>query len=460
MEKTGGGNMKSHVSAKTMLGYGIGNFGITLIWSTISSFLSVYLTDTVGISVGIVGTMMMISRLFDGFSDVGMGIVVDKTRSRWGKARPWMLLMSVPLAITFVLLFSIPAGMTQKKTLVYVFIIYNLVTTIFYTACTIPYATLLSLMTRDQQSKSVTNIVRTALGGFGTVFISLATMPIVEHFLDERKGWTAMAAFYGILLIGLVFVTFLTVKEKIGSGVVKTKKQKLPFKKAVSILFKNKYWLVISILCIILSIMNLPGLNMYYCKYVLQNTKYFGLMNMSNLLPVIPLMFAMPWFFKKFGKRNTSIAGFVVYLVGCILAFFAPSSPTVVLSACMIRGAGLGPALLSQFALIADTVEYGEWKTGIRTEGLINSTCTFGNKVGTGIGTALVSWILAFGGYDGMKAVQSDSAVWSIKFVFLVIPVIIAVICIVLLYFYKLDKMYPQVVSELEERDQDYDEEN
>lgn len=447
-----GQNSNDTISKSTMFNYGLGNLGISMIWATIASFLTIYLTDTVGLAAGVVGTIMMVSRVFDGFSDIFMGSIVDRTRTRWGKARPLLFWLAIPLAITFVLLFSVPTSLSGMGKVIYVIVTYNLVTTVFYTACSIPYGTLLSLLSRDQLSKSTTNVVRTAFGAIASLLVSLVTFKIVNSFENPARGWTTMAIIYGMILIATTGITFWKTEEKVGEGVEKKKREKLSFKESVHILAKNKYLMIMVVFSIILSINNFPGLNAYYAKYILGNQNAIGVMTMATMIPSFAVMFLMPALIKRFGKRNCSIVGFVIYLGGCGVAIINPANVTFIMVTCALRGIGIAPAFLSQFAFIADTVEYGEWKTGKRTEGLVNSVCPFGNKLGTGIGTVILSWSMAFAGYDGMLTVQNPKALSAIENVFLYVPILLAIACIILLMFYKLDKEYAQVVADLESR--------
>lgn len=438
------------ISLKTMLAYGTGNMGITMVWSTISTFLTIYLTDSVGIAAGTVGSIMLISRIFDGFSDVFMGSIVDKTHTRWGKARPLLFWLSIPLAITFVLLFSVPSSLTGGAKVVYVIITYNLVTTIFYTACSIPYGTLLPLLSRNQISVSNANIVRTAMGSVATLACSFVTLKIVNAFPNSAQGWTAMAILYGLFLVITTGITFFNTEEKLGSGAAGQKKEeKIPVKTAIKLLFQNKYLIIIALFSVVLSVNNFPGLNAYYAKYILEDENIVGLMTFATMVPAFVMMAFMPALIKRFGKRNCSIGGFVIYLAGCAVAFIDPNNATVVLTAMALRGLGIAPAFLSQYAFIADTVVYGEWKTGKRTEGLINSVCPFGNKLGTGLGTVIVSWSMAFAGYDGLLAQQPESALQAIQNVFIYVPIVIGVVSIILLYFYRLDQQYNDILKDL-----------
>ena len=170
--------------------YGCGDFGCNIIYTAMSAFLLFYYTDYAGVSAAAVGTIMLISRIFDGVSDILMGYIVDHTKSRFGKARPWLLRMCIPFAISGILLFSVPTSWTTAAKLVYIFITYNLTSTVIYTAINVPYSALNALMTQDAYERSVLRIFRNLLATAGTLIINTFTLRIVEAFGNNASAWT------------------------------------------------------------------------------------------------------------------------------------------------------------------------------------------------------------------------------------------------------------------------------
>ncbi len=178
--------------------YGCGDFGCNIIYTAMSAFLLFYYTDYAGLNAAAVGTIMLVSRVFDGFSDIIMGMIVDRTKSRHGKARVWMLRICVPFALAGVLLFSVPTSWPEMSKLVYVFITYNLVSTVVYTAINVPYSSLNALMTQDPYERSVLSIFRNLLATAGTLTINLVTLPLVEFFGDNAAAWTKTFCVLGV----------------------------------------------------------------------------------------------------------------------------------------------------------------------------------------------------------------------------------------------------------------------
>ena len=170
---------KSEIRFWERFSYGCGDLGCNIIYSAMSSFLLFYYTDYVHVSAGVIGTIMLLSRVFDGITDLIMGIIVDRTKSRFGKCRPWILRMAIPFALAGILLFTVPSGLGNTAKFAYIFITYNLVSSVIYTAINVPYATLNSLITQDQYERSVLSIFRMILATTGTLIITNLTLPLV-----------------------------------------------------------------------------------------------------------------------------------------------------------------------------------------------------------------------------------------------------------------------------------------
>ncbi|WP_244275348.1 MULTISPECIES: MFS transporter [Oceanobacillus] len=431
--------------------YGLGNLSANLMITTANSFIVFFYTEIAGIAAATVGTLLMIARIFDGVTDLGMGVVVDKTKSKFGKGRPWLLWMSIPYILALVLLFTSPE-FSQTGKIVYAFITYVLAIGIVYTMVSVPYNSMLVTLTQDQTQRGQLSISRAAFGLVGGLLIGVITLPLVSLLGGDKLGWMFMAVVYGVIGALLYLNAFKNTKERVD---VKTteKKDTVPLKQGLKALVKNKYW-VLTIFIVILSFIGagLSGVAVYYATYILGNENFMAVLTVVGIVPTILMMFFMNYLFKKFGKRNLAIIGGVVSIIGALIVLIAPESITVVSIGSFIRGLGGAPLGVAAFVMLADSVEYGEWKTGTRTEGLALSAGTFGEKVGTGLGGMILGVLMGLGGYVGGQAVQTEAALTSIKVVFIHVPIILSVISIILLYFYKLDKIYPKIVKELNDR--------
>ncbi|MBU3146866.1 MFS transporter [Clostridium sp. CF012] len=439
------------ISFGEKFGYGLGDLASNLVFAAMGTFMTFFYTDVAGMGAGVIGTIMLISRLLDGISDIGMGIIMDRTKSKYGKARPWILWMAVPFGICAALLFTVPNFGPAGK-IIYVFITYNLMSTVIYTAINIPYGAMNSLMTQDQFQRSVINIFRMVMAMAGALTVNMITLPVAKAFGDGPKGWSLTFATFGAVATILFIITFLTTKERVKPAAGQEQKT-VPVKEGFKALMMNKYWMIMVILGVVTFIgQGIGGANIYYAQYVLGDKNYIGTLTMTMMVPMIVGMFLVALLIKRIGKRNSALIGTVIVLIGQVIMMISPSNLTFILVASAIKGLGSAPLVVSVFAMVADTIEYGEWKSGVRTEGLVYSAASFGGKVGAGLGVALIGWVLSTGGYVGGVSTQSAAAIGSIKILFLYIPAIITVLQFVLLWFYKLDKEYPKIVEELHQR--------
>ncbi|MDV9637059.1 MFS transporter [Clostridioides difficile] len=379
-----------------------------------------------------------------------MGIIVDRTKSKYGKARPWILRMAIPFAISAILLFSVPSSLGVTSKLIYIFITYNLVSTVIYTAINVPYATLNSLITQDQYERGVLSIFRMILATCGTLIINGLTLPLVEHFGNNLSAWTKTFFIFGIASIIVFFITFTGTKERV-KAVKQNKNEVIPFKIGIKSLFRNKYWIQITLclVCIFIVFAINGGSSVYYAKFILGDEKLFAPINMVSNVSQIIAMFMVAPFIKKFGKRNVLIVGSIILISSNVMFIIAGQNYIGVISASAIKGIGSAGIAATMFAIVSDTIEYGEWKTGYRTEGLINSASSFGFKVGNGLGSAILGGVLSIGGYVGTSATQSNSAIVSIKACFIYLPIFITILQIIIMFFYKLDKEYSTILNEL-----------
>ncbi len=435
--------------------YGCGDFGCNIIYTAMSAFLLFYYTDYAGVSALAVGTIMMVSRLLDGISDIIMGVIVDRTKSRFGKARPWILRMCIPFAVSGVLLFSVPTGWAQTPKLVYVFITYNLVSTIIYTAINVPYSALNALMTQDPYERSVLSIFRNLLATAGTLIINTFTLPLVEKFGNDASAWTKTFCVFGLLAVAAFLCNFFGTKERVKpasaeNGVA----EDVPFAQGIKALFQNKYWIMMTAMLALFFLMYSVngGATVYYAKDILGDRNLVSTINGIFNIVQICGMFFVAMLVKRYGKRNVFTVGLVFDIIGMfVLNFSGGMMPMIVISS-VIRGIGNACGGATMWAMVSDTIDYDEWKTGYRTEGLVNSACSFGYKIGNGIGSALLGVILELGGYVGDAAVQTASALVSIKVCFVWIPIAVYMIGIIIMKFWQLDKEFPQILADLEKR--------
>ncbi|MET3558479.1 sugar (glycoside-pentoside-hexuronide) transporter [Streptococcus rupicaprae] len=263
---------QSKLSFIERFAYGTGDFAGNIVYSAISVFLVFYYTDVVNVNPGVVGSIMLISRIFDGFSDILMGLIVDRTKSKFGKARPWLLWMCVPYAISAVILFSVPANATDTFKMIYVFLSYNLVSTVIFTAINVPYATMNAMMTQNQYERTLLGTFRMLLATAGTLFINTFTLKVVHFFGDTPRAWTMTFLVFGIMTIAIFLFNFLFTHERVVEE-PKVEAEKTNIRVEFAALFRNKYWLMMAglIFFLYLSLTVNGGSAVYFAKAVLKD---------------------------------------------------------------------------------------------------------------------------------------------------------------------------------------------
>lgn len=442
------------ISVRERVAYGLGNTASCVIYTLMTSLLAFFYTDYIGISAGAVGTIVLISRVFDGCSDVIMGHITDHTHSKHGKARAWLLWMIIPYGLTGISLFLIPAHASYIFQYIYIFITYNLVNTVVYTAMNLPYGTLAAMMTRDQHEREKINVMRMVLGPVGTMLVTAGTLPLVKAFGDNQRAWIITITIFMIFAMLCLLLCFLGTKERV--HIEAAQKEDIPFGKSIRALLCNKYWLLSMGLWGVLSVYNtFNGTNLaYYCEYILGNKVLSsGLSTAENLVQIV-VIFVMPWFLLKFGKRNMALFGALLVIAGQIPLILFPTNYTVALMASLLRGIGVAPLSAVVFSFISDAVEYGQWKTHLRIEGMIFSAASVGSKVGGGLASAIIGKILDASGYSGLVSMQSESALHAISGMYLYAPIAIWIVAAILLVCYQLDKKYPAIIAELKQREE------
>lgn len=423
--------------------YSAGDCGGQIYVTLCTYFLTGFYTDTVGIAAAAIGTMMLFARLFDGTSDLIMGAILDKTKSKYGKARPWMLWTAPLMGIALIALFMVPSSLGDGGKLVYAYFTYILLNCIIYTANGIAYNSLLARMTLNIQDRVSCTSWRFVLGNTMVLLINAITANLVTTL-----GWNKLIVIYGIIEIILLIICFAGCKEHIDAGDEGTVEvEKVPLKVALPALLKNKHFYLQALMMVFLyiNIMTVGNMMYYFCNTVLGNLAVMTVVSMCYNIPTIIGSFINPFLVTKYGKRKVIIGALVISMIGRVMVGVGNMNMTMVLMGCAIHGFALGPIYADVFAMTPDIIDYGEWKTGIRSEGLTTCCVSFGMKVGLGLGAFVASWILEFGGYNGMAAVQADSAISAIRFGFGYASVILSAICLIIILMMNVDKDIEQI---------------
>lgn len=431
------------------ISYGCGAGGGSIINVFLSSYLTGYYTDTVGIAAAAIGTMFLVSRLLDGFTDFAMGSIVDKTRTRWGKARPWLVLSAPLMMVGLFLLFSVPVGWSHASKLAYAYGTYIFLNCIVYTIYGIAHSALLSRMTRDSKDRNTISVVSSICSSLvGLVVGSLSVL------LQTRFGWQMTGLILGILAAVLVLIAGLTIKETVGmdEGTIGNGNAKaIPIRQQLPAVLKNRYfYLALLIGAFHLFVMaNANASQQFYCRAVLGEPMFMFQLLSIGQLPGILILLIMPWFANRFSKRSFMCIGCLMMIAGFCILGVAGSNHTLLLLGTILRAAGIGPVIAGQYAFVADACDYGEWKSGIRSEGLVSAALSIGAKIGIGIGSAITVWVLAATGYVGGALVQSESAIAGVKFAYSWMGVILSVFLLICILLMDVEKYLPQIREDL-----------
>ncbi|MDD2973099.1 MAG: glycoside-pentoside-hexuronide (GPH):cation symporter [Lachnospiraceae bacterium] len=438
------------------IGYGAGDYAGNLVYSAISAFLLVYYTNVIGASAAAAASIIAVSKIFDGISDLIMGYIVDHTHSKWGKARPWIARLCVPLAVCTVLMFTVPASFAGTTQIVYMFLTYNLVSTVFYTGVNVPYATMNGLMTTNQYERGLLGNFRNLFATAGTMTINTVVLKMTSAFGGgdpyNQQGWTITVAILMVAFVAINMFMFFTCKERVTKAPVEDEKsaQKVSFAKGIKDLFLNKYWvyMVVAIFAMYFMMSCFFGSAVYFAQYVLGDANYYTPISNYLSLAQIVTLFITPFIMKKIGKRNTFAIGMCISVVGFAATGFA-TTVGAVSALSIIKGIGFGFGGATMYGMLQDAITYGEWQSGYNNAGMGNAASSFCMKVGSGIGTAALGWILAAGAFDAKQAVQSAAAIGAIQWSFVWVPAISMAVAAVFVFLFDLDKHYDQVVADL-----------
>ena len=436
------------ISVKEKVSYGMGDLACNTIFTVISSYLMFFYTDIAGIGLGAIGIIMSVSRVVDAVTDPMMGVVVDKTKTKYGKARPYVLWMAIPFAIISVLMFWSPDTGANGK-FAYALVTYILFCCI-YTALDIPYTAMLSNLTDDVGERLSFNMFKTLgsqIGGFVATGVTLSLVAIFGAG-DQQRGFILSIALYGVCAVVLLFTCFRNTTERITAVEDKTS-----LKESLKAGMKNRPWIITCLLCFLAftGIIIKSSSAMYFAKYYLEQEGIASvLLSISNLV-AIPLALVTPSIAKRVGKRNCVLWGNVLLALGTVCVGFAGKNVPMIILFMVIGSVGCGIAISMGFVMIADTVDYSEWMTGVRAQGFFTAAGGFMVKLGMAVAGVVSAAVMARGGYVE-NAVQSASSLAAIRANYIWIPTVIAVIAVILSLFYDLDKKYDQVVAELHER--------
>lgn len=434
------------------LGYGLGDCAANFVFQTQIVFLLNYYTDVAGISASAVGTMFLISRLWDAVNDPIMGALADRTRTRWGKYRPWILWTAVPLAISFVLVYSVPDQSVLEK-LVWAYVTYNLMM-MFYTANNIPYSALSGVLTSDPAERTSLAAWRFVLAMVATFIVNTFSLKLIEYFGrgNAAAGYRITLSLWAVLAVVLFGAAFLTTTERVQPR----PKKPSSFAQDVVDLLRNGPWLALFVLCVLLyfNLAMRGGMTLYYFRYYIEREDLFGWFNGIGLLVTIVGVWISKPLAARFGQRTVFRVCLALTALFTSLFGLVPSDNIAALF--LVQAAlqlSIGPTIPILWAMMATVADFSEWKTGRRAMAMTFAATMFAFKVGHGVGSWVTGLLLEYSGYVA-NVDQSAEALRAIVMMFGLIPAAIYALALGVLMFYRIDRQAEVDIQQaLDERD-------
>ena len=430
------------------IGYGSGDVAGNCVYAMLTAFMMIYLTDTVGLSMGIVSTLIAVSKIFDGISDFFFGRMIDKTHTKMGKARPWMLWPYIGCSVALVACFSIPTSWGDTAQYIFFFIAYTLLNAVFFTANNIAYASLTALITKNTSERVQLGSFRFIFAFATKIFIEAITIHAVNWLGGGVFGWRTIAIIYAVIGLITNTISVFSVKElpEADQGMEEEREEehKLTFFKSFKLLLKNKYYVIICSTYIMTQLYaSVIGIGTYYAKYILGNEGLFSDLSLAINITMVVALIALPIVIQKMGGMyKLNMFGYLVAVVGrlgVMVAGYMGSIP-LMLAFTALATLGIAPLQGDVNALIASCSEYTTLTTGHRLDGMMYSCSSLGIKIGGAFGTAICGWLLDAAGYIENAATQTPATINMLQFLYLWAPAILCFIVMVLLSFLKVEK--------------------
>lgn len=431
------------------IGYGVSDLACNLIWQMISLYLLYFYTDVMHLNATAISLMFVVTRFVDGITDLLVGYLIDHTNTRWGKSRPYFLFGAIPFALFAFLCFSVPDFSASGK-LVYAYITYFGLS-LAYTLVNVPMASILPSLTSDTEERTALSTSRKFFAFLGATIVSSCAFALVAFFGhgNEQIGFKIVMGIFGIISCLLFFFTFFNVRELPVHGV-----KNPSLKTVLTSLKQNKPWLVfaVNILFMWTSFFIQSSALVYYFSVVVGSKSLS--VTVATIMSIVPMFanFFVPLLAKLFGKRNLYLLSSGIQLVGLIVIMFAASRIPGILVGAFISAIGYGVKESIYFSMQADSVDFGEWKTGINVSGSLSAINGFLGKVAQAISGGLASGLLAWGMYQPGAAVQTERTIFAIQAMYLYVPIFLIICSIVTMLFYHLDTIYPQIKADLEQK--------
>ena len=441
------------------LAYGSGGFAFNMINGIIGSFLTIYFTSAAGLNAGIIATILAVSKIFDGISDLIMGRIVDRTDTKMGKARVWLLRMCIPFAVSTMLLFFVPQGFPDMVKYVYVFLIYNICNAVCLTGMLVPFYSMVGLVTADSYERGLLGNIQQIFQTLGNVFVNSTFVILLTKFSENpntiytQRSFTLTLAVYCALMVVVSLFCIFNTKERVKLDAVSADADKAEEPKknenvmeTVKALLANKYWLLLTLgNFVVFTIIIFYAMGtVFFIQYVLYDMSQSGMLANAISVAQFAIMFVTPILMTKISKEKIYTFGMLVMAIG-FLGSAITTAPALLIGSNVLKGLGVGLSGGMALGMVADTVTYGKLKTGIDTVGMGNAGISAAQKIGLGLGQAIFGWVLAAAGLDAaldqLGQHQPQSVSTAITFLYGWVPAIMAAaMFVIFLLFYHCER--------------------
>lgn len=447
---------KKHLGPFDYFADSLGQFALNSI-NQLTGQMTYFYTTKVGMASGTVATVLLVSKIFDAVSDLIMGKIVDKTNTKAGKARPWILRMVIPAFLCMVLLFTVPASMGAFR------YVYALITCVFasavvYTAIAVPYYTMMSYKTRSSEEKGKMGTWRAAVGYAVGVACGIGLIPITVALGDDQAAWIKFAAILGAISAVCLYIVYKFSREIYhDEGELAEKESKISIVEGIKMLLHNPHWIRVTLVGVFMNIVYgvILVAPMFYGSIIMGNPGFYSTVNTVNIFPSVIGFLTVGLWIKRFGLAGTAKWATVIGVIGCIIRMAAPMNPTVFLIGGAIAMYATIPLISVLPAMTLNTAEQNMQNYGVRITGMTNASNSFVGKLGGGVGGSLIGWVLAAGGYDafvaaGEAAELTGALKQSVFALNSYIPLAMFALMFLFLFRYKYEDMLPEIIKKNE----------
>lgn len=451
--------MKEKLKMSTKLSIGWGIMGEALLTGIVTSYIVYFGTNILALPALIIGNILLVSRILDGVSDLAMGVILDRTNTKHGKARPWILWTCVPFAVFSILIFAIPVEWNNMAKIIGLFLAYNLYA-LAYTALAISSNTLTVLLTKNSENQVTLTSVMMFSAILGNIVINAIAVGALTKLSKTTNGSFTQGGFLKLVVIlGIVsalggLMTFLFTKECSGDDTIR--REKGYWIKPLKALLHNKYWFMqtgVEFAHFIALYSRLTTM-IYFVQYIQKNLALTPILVLADQLPGLLVMPIAAKLCNRYGKRNCTLIGSILSMMGLVMMMLNTHNLPIFIAGMIIRGVFYAPYQCTTNAFIADTAVYGMWKDKVNVEAMAFSATSFAQKIGQGLSGSIIGYVLAFTGFSASATSQTSRVESGIIFLYIGITVIATLIQILLLFFYDLDGKLPKIREKLEQKKQ------